>query len=360
MREIRTTTQIVVPIRTIVVLVAVFFLAWAIVSIRDALLLVFTGVFLGLVFEAPTRALQRRLGMSRGLAATTVVLGALVGATVLALLLLVPLVGAVRDFLQDLPQLVSQLRASDELGWAGDSDAAGHVQSGADTLASGIPDAVSAVLGVAGAAFTVGLTVFTVTFIALFFLSDVGNLRRAVASVLNPDDEERWLGVWDRVTETVSRWAVGVLVVALFAGTVQGVTAWVLGSGYALALGLIAGLLDTIPNIGATIAGFVLSLTLLAEEGLTAAIVMLAVVLVYQQVENNLVTPTVQGKATNISGFFVMTGVTVFGALLGVLGALVAVPVTATIQILVQEITRARRERMDQLRPAPATHVPPY
>ena len=73
--------------------------------------------------------------------------------------------------------------------------------------------------------------------------------------------------------------AIGVVIIAVIAGTTQGLTAYLLGSSYAVALGLIAGFLDMIPNIGATIGGFVLSLTLLAEEGLTAALIMLAVVL---------------------------------------------------------------------------------
>ena len=134
--------------------------------------------------------------------------------------------------------------------------------------------------------------------------------------------------------------------IATIAGTTQGVTAWLLGSSYAIGLGVIAGLLDMIPNIGATIAGFILVPTLWAEEGLTAAIVMLVVVLVYQQVENNILTPKIQGKAVNLSAFFIILAVTLFGALLGVLGALTAVPLAATVQIFVQELTKARRERV--------------
>ena len=65
----------------------------------------------------------------------------------------------------------------------------------------------------------------------------------------------------------VSRWAIGLVIIATIAGLTQGLTAFLLGSSYALALGVLAGFLDMIPNIGATIAGFVLSLTLLAEEG---------------------------------------------------------------------------------------------
>ena len=98
---------------------------------------------------------------------------------------------------------------------------------------------------------------------------------------------------------------------------------------------------------------------LLAEEGLTAAIIMLVVVLVYQQVENDILTPKIQGKAVNISGFFIIVAVTLFGSLLGVLGALTAVPLAATIQIFVQELTKARRAEVAAAREALAAPAEP-
>ena len=226
------------------------------------------------------------------------------------------------------------------------------MQDGAEQISVSIPDAISAVLGIAGGFFTVFLAGFTILFICLFLLTDVGNLKRALTSVLMPGEDARWLTVWERVTETISRWAIGVIVIAAIAGTIQGTTAWLLGSSYAIALGVIAGLLDMIPNIGATIAGFVLVPTLWAEEGLTAAIIMLVVVLAYQQLENNILTPKIQGKAVQLSAFFIIVAVTLFGALLGVLGALTAVPLAATIQIFVQELTKARREQVDAARAA--------
>ena len=276
----------------------------------------------------------------------------------LALLFLVQIVGSVRDFLQDTPSIVEQLRESDELSSIGDTGAAENAQQGANNLADWVPDAISAMLGLAGAGFSVFIAGFTILFTCLFLLSGIGNLKQSLASVLAPGEDERWLAVWERVTESVSRWAIGVIVIAVIAGTTQGVTAWLLGSSYAVALGVIAGLLDMIPNLGATIAGFILVPVIFAEEGLTAALIMLAVVLIYQQVENNVVTPKVQGKAVNLSGFFIIVAVTLFGALLGVLGALTAVPLAAMIQIFVQELTKARREQIAAakaaLEPAPA------
>ena len=123
------------------------------------------------------------------------------------------------------------------------------------------------------------------------------------------------------MTTAISRWAIGVVVIATIAGTTQGLTAWLLGSSYALGLAVIAGLLDMIPNIGATIAGFILVPALWAEEGITAAIIMLVVLLVYQQVENNILTPKIQGAAVNLSGFFIIIAVTLFGALAWVFSA---------------------------------------
>jgi predicted PurR-regulated permease PerM len=316
----RRAIEITVGLRTLLLIAGVVVVVTALVAIRDALLLAFTGIFLALVFEIPVRLCTRLLKVRRNISAAIVVLGSVVVLTVLALVLLVPLVDSLVDFLKSLPQTVEELRKSNELSWLGDSGGAENVQQGSQHLADTIPTAVGAFLGVASSAFSVGLSLFTIIFIALFLLMDLPRLQAALASVLPSGSAARSEALWERITVTVSRWA--------------------------LALGLIAGFLDLIPTIGATIAGFILVPTVLAQEGLTAALIMLAVILVYQQVENNVLTPTVQGKAVNISGFFVMLGVTVFGALLGVIGALVSVPVTASIQIVLGELTADRRARI--------------
>jgi predicted PurR-regulated permease PerM len=337
--------ELLVPMRTLLIVAAAFAVVAAFISIGSTFLIVFIGIFLALVFEYPVRFVMRKTHWSRGLAATVTVLGSAVVVAGLFILLLVPLVGGVRNFLQQLPETVEQLR-TDELSWLGDSGAGKNIQEGAEHVSRSVPDAISSVLGIAGDFFGVFLALFTILFICLFLLTDISKLKQSLASLLMPGEEERWLGVWERATESVSRWAIGVVVIATIAGTTQGVTAWLLGSSFALGLGVIAGLLDMIPNIGATMAGFILVPALLAEEGWTAALIMLTVLLVYQQVENNILTPKIQGKAVNLSAFFIIISVTLFGALLGVLGALTAVPLAAMIQILVQELTKARRERV--------------
>ena len=122
-----------------------------------------------------------KTNLSRGLAATITVLGTRRRVPpLLFLVLLVPLVGGVRDYLKDLPTIVEELRSSDQLSWLGDTGAAGNVQDGAQQISVSVPDAVSSVLGIAGDFFGVCLALFTIIFICLFLLTDVANLRRSL------------------------------------------------------------------------------------------------------------------------------------------------------------------------------------
>ena len=122
--------ELLLPMRTLLLVLGALGLAVAFAAIGDTFLIVFVGIFLALVFEYPVRFVMAKTHMSRGLAATVTVIGSALAVTALMLLLLVPLVGSVRDFLQDLPATVEQLRDSDELSWLGDSGAAGNVQDG--------------------------------------------------------------------------------------------------------------------------------------------------------------------------------------------------------------------------------------
>ena len=183
-------------------------------AIGDVFLVVFLGIFLALVFEYPVRFVMAKTRLSRGLAATLTVIGARSRCSCIGLVLLVPLVGSVRDFLHDLPQTIAQLQDADELSWL-DTGIGGTSRRARSRSRSRCPDAISAVLGIAGDFFGVFLACFTILFICIFLLTDIERLKRALASVLMPGDDARWLNVWELVTVFVSRWAIGVVVIAV-------------------------------------------------------------------------------------------------------------------------------------------------
>src|SRR6188472_3803347 len=149
--------ELLLPMRTIILLAATVGVLGAFRAIGDTFLIVFVGIFLALVFEYPVRFVMRKTNLSRGLAATLTVIGSALAVTVLFILLLVPLVGGVRDFVKELPDTVQKLRDSSELSWLGDSGAAKNVQEGADHASAAMPQAISAVLGIAGDFFGVFL-----------------------------------------------------------------------------------------------------------------------------------------------------------------------------------------------------------
>ena len=143
---------------------------------------------------------------------------------------------------------------------------------------------------------------------------------------------------------------IGNIVISVIAGTVVGVAAVIVGAPSPMVLALIVGLLDLIPQIGSTIAAFIVTLvTLIASGPGRRPRSCSSVILVYQQAENYLIQPAVMRQAVELSGFATIAVVMVGGALLGVVGAVLAVPVAASVKIVLHELTEGRRARMAAL-----------
>jgi len=347
----RRSLSVNLTVRTLLLVSAVVALAWAFVSIRDAMLTVFLALFAALVLEPVVRLMERHLPCGRGACATILVLGLLTVTIVFTLLLLSPLAGSFRDFVNALPGIVDDIKNNSSLGkWMDEhSSAPETAQANVKQIAQAIGDAAGGVLGIVVSGFSLVLSGVTAIFLTLFLMIDLPRLIGAVDSLLAPSPSDAWNRVSERIITAVSRTMLGNIAISIICGTIYGVSAWLLGTPFPVVMGVIAGLLDLIPMVGATIAGTILVLATLTQ-GLTPALIMLGIVLVYQQFENYVLQPTILGKAANVSGFFVIFSVMIFGALLGVVGAIIAVPIIASIQIVVQELTAGRRAQMAALR----------
>jgi predicted PurR-regulated permease PerM len=201
------------------------------------------------------------------------------------------------------------------------------------------------VVDVGASAFGAVALFFSVIFLTLFGLIDEPRVRDWIGSLLHRDKRERYLQLTDRIIHTTSRYMLGNVAISLICATVYGVTAEILGLPYPLALAMIAGILDLIPNIGATIAGIIIGIVALSVS-LDAVIAFAIVMGVYQQVENYVLQPTIIGKAAQVSGFTVLASVLAFGTLFGIIGAIIGVPIAAGLQIVGEELTADRRARV--------------
>jgi predicted PurR-regulated permease PerM len=338
-------------VRTMLLVAAIVGLAWAFVYIREAVMTLFLALFFALVLEPVVRLMQRHLPMGRGACATALVLGLVALGVVAVLLVLAPLAGSFRDFVDALPGMVEDITTSSSFGsWLNEhSQAPETAQANVKEIAQGIAGAAGGVIGVIVSGFSLVLALVTAIFLTLFLMIDLPRLIAAVDTLLDPRGSDRWNRMSERIITAVSRTMLGNIAISIICGTIYGVSAWILGTPFPVVMGVIAGLLDLIPMVGATIAGAILVLATLTQ-GLTPALIMLGIVLVYQQFENYVLQPTILGKAADVSGFFVIVSVMIFGALLGVIGAIIAVPIIASIQIVVKELTTERRARMAALR----------
>ena len=183
----------------------------------------------------------------------------------------------------------------------------------------------------------------TLTFLTLFGLIAKPQLVRAGTELMRPQHAQRFERVQREVCEAISYSLIGNVVISVIAASVVGVAAVIVGAPSPMVLALIVGLFDLIPQVGSTIAAIIVVSITLVAEGAGPAVILLIVILVYQQLENYLIQPAVMRQAVELSGFATIASVLLGSALLGVVGAVLAVPVAASVKIVVRELTDGRR-----------------
>jgi predicted PurR-regulated permease PerM len=320
----------------------------------DVLLIIGLAFVFALGLDPLVGRLTRR-GVGRG-TASLLVLGLLfLIASVLVIWAAVPLWDEVRHLGDDLPGYVNELEEQPVFKELNENtDVTAKAEDLAKNIAGKIPEAASALLGITGALVGTVLSAVTLVFLTLFLLIGLPDLKRGALALLPPQEAARVDRLVNEVTETISYSLVGNLAISVIAGTVVGVTAVIIGAPFPIVLALIVGLFDLIPQVGSMIAAIIVVLITLAGSGAVDAVIMLLVILVYQQIENYVIQPLVYRRAVSLSGFATIAVVLAGGALLGVIGAILAVPVAASIKVVVADLTAARRARMAALKGEPA------
>ena len=340
--------EVVVSARTVLRVLALgtafVSLAYLLYAVRDVLILVLLSAFLAFALNPAVVLLERRVPMRRGPATITVFLIVLfiVGAFVTAIV--TPLYDETERFVNDLPALVDDIRDSPLLRDLDRKyDIFDSLEEQVDQLPARLPDAGSLLLGVAGAVFTAVINALTVLFLTFFLLLELPTITRSLLDLLRPRAADRAERVQTEINVTLARYVVGVIAIASIAGIVTFVTLTLLGVPFALVLALVVAVFDLVPLIGATI-GLVIVVLVAFTQGVTPGVAMLVVGIAYQQIENNVIQPIVQKRSVSVSPFVVLVSVLLGASLLGVVGALLAIPAAGSIQIALREVLEERRE----------------
>jgi len=318
---------------------------------RQVLVWILIALFLTLALNPAVDWFQRhgvaRRGMATGLT-FILALGAIAG---LGALFIPTLVSEVNGFVQALPGYVEQV--SNRQGRLGFLESKYQVTERVrDAVKSG---GASSLLGFTGTALAITkgiltaiIATVTIVFMTLFMLLEGPAWMERFYRLLPTRSQERWRGIGHQIYRTVGGYVTGNLFISIIAGVTSTLVLLALRVPYAVALGLLVAILDLIPLAGAMIAALIV-VTVGFLHSVTAGIVLLIFFVLYQQIENHVIQPIVYSRTVQLSPLTILISVLIGAHLAGVLGALAAIPVAGTVQVLLAAWLEDRRERRPQL-----------
>jgi predicted PurR-regulated permease PerM len=335
--------MVLVGALVVVAVVSVLLLAY---TARQALLLAFTGFFLAVGFDPAVRAMARH-GVRRGFGVAVVALGLVAVGAVLVAVLIVPGLRQVDALVREIPQLLNGLSAR----FGGATTSAGAALSEPDIHArisqvSGqlgelLAAALTAVFSALGLLIGGAAAALTTLVLMVYFGLALPRLHAGLARLLARADR---VEILDEALARVGGYVSGQILVSLVAGAASFVFFLVAGVPYPALLALVVALFDAIPQVGAFLATLIGTAVALSQSwGL--AVVTLVFFCAYQAVENYLIAPRVFSRTIDLSPLAAFVAVLVGASLGGLLGALVALPVTAAAKIVLLRVLRPRRER---------------
>jgi predicted PurR-regulated permease PerM len=323
------------------------FLAWwlggQIESIGSVLVEIVVALFLAAGLNPLVEFFERR-GMRRAYAVLAVIVGVLVALTLFLVAFVPVITDQVTSIGANAPDWLDSLQRNKRVQRLDDQfhvidKVKDYVAKGdfAGSLFGGLLGGVLAVLGVLANA-------FVVTVLTLYFLSSLDKTKHALYRLAPQSRRERVSKLGDRIIEGVGGYVSGAFVVAVCAGLTSLVFLFIVGLGdYAVALAFVVALLDVIPMIGATIGAVIVTAIGFATDpkiGLACVIFYV----IYQQVENYVIYPRVMSKSVDVPGSVTVMAALIGAALLGVVGALLAIPTAAAILMLTREVFIRRQD----------------
>src|SRR5438093_2220726 len=332
--------------------VGVLYLAYL---IREVIGLLVIAIFFAIAIAPAVNWLDRRR-VPRWLAILLVYLG--IGGSIfgIGLLIVPPLVNGVEDLSGDLPGYVDDLRHNKTFRDYDDRyDITAKLTEQAQQLPTKLGDAAGTLRDVTVGVFTRLVQLFSILVITFFLVKDGHRLLEFIYRQVPPERARRMRKIADDISDAIAGYVLGNFVISVLAGVVTYVTLRILGVPFATPLAILFGFFDLIPLVGATLGGILVGIVVAFAADFPLGLIVWAVVLIlYQQVENNLIQPFVYGRAVQLHPLIVIVAILIGAALLGVLGALVAAPAAAAVQAVIRDYWRFRQGDRDAGQPAGA------
>jgi predicted PurR-regulated permease PerM len=321
-----------------------YFLFQAILGIGSVLMLVVVSFFIAAGLNPSVEFLERR-GLRRSLAVLVVIVAAL-GALALFIVAIVPVItDQVASLTENVPVWLDELQDNQRIQRFNDEyQLVGKIE---EFVANG--EFISALFG---GALGFGLKIvsavfnlFVIIVLTLYFLASLNTTTHAIYRLAPASRRDRVAKLGDKVLHNIGGYVSGAFVVALCAGlsSLAFLSFTEIGE-YAVALAFVVAILDVIPMIGATLGAIVVSAIGFATD-LKTGIACVIFFLIYQQVENYVIYPRVMSRSVDLPGAVIVIAALIGAGLLGVVGALLAIPTAAAILLIFREVLVRRQDQ---------------
>ena len=350
-------------VRTVLVVVCVVLILYLLYLLRKPISWLLISIFLAVALSPLVNRASRH--MKRGLAIAVVYVGLLLVPILLIALIVPPLITEANNFAENVPQYADDVtkfvQENERLRDLNqDYDITGKLEEEAGKLPERLGGAAGTLRDIGFGIVSSLFALLTILVMTAFLL---GSGHRWTDQIINSrpaEQRQRLRRSLENMAGAVSGYVAGAITIAVIAGVATYVVLTILGVPFSGPLAVLAGLMSLIPMVGATIAAVLIGIVTLFEDFPTTTVIWAVWAIVYQQLENNLIQPQIQKRTVNVHPFITIVAVLFGGTLLGVMGAIVAIPIAASIQILLREyvdlrnFSLKRTEAQPPVPPAPA------
>lgn len=334
-RRRRLADDALVVVGVVLLVAAVLAVAWV---TREIIVWVLAAAFLAFSIDPIAQSLRHKARVGEGMAITLSML-LLAGILFVMGLIIVPaVVDGAENLADEIPAYAQRLEDSGVVESLGAEDQVQSAQEGTEDVAnffSGVERILGAIGAFASGAFA-GFMIFVLT---IYFMVYGRSIRRGIAVRLDGARGERFLRTTKRIYDSTRAYWYGKFIIAAIAGVSVYVPMRLLSIPFAAPLSLFVAITDLIPNVGATIGAIPVVAVALFEDW-WKGLIMIVVIIVYQQAENSIITPKIFQRAIDLHPLVSFVAVLFFGSLFGVIGTLLALPVVAAVRIVLEERRR--------------------
>lgn len=307
-------------------------------AVQTQLIWVASAFFIAIALNPAVDGLQNYMPKrNRGLSLTVVMLALLTIISVLVLTFLPILVKQTTSLIENAPSVVRNLQEANTplSGILERYNAEEAVERSLGNAFQGLAGATGSVIDIAQGIFTGFAAVVTVIVLSIFMLLEGPRWMQRIWTSHPASSRARSQKLVAEMYKAISGYFSGMLLIAALSGIVATIMMTIVGVPYSVPLGMVVALLGLIPFVGATLAAVIVVLAALLGASTTAAIAMAVYFIIYQQLENNILQPVIQGRTTDLSPLVVTIAILLGVTVAGIFGALVAIPVAACIKVLI-------------------------